>query len=640
VQTLVRNVTFGTVDATTFGPRVIDFLVYDGDGGVSNLVSLTVNVMDPDPVITLPATKIDYINGGESVLVAAGALVTDPNSLNFDGGQLLVRVTPGHPHNRLFTGGVAVGVVNQQIVVGGVAIGTLASDGLGLSNFLVNLNAAATPGRVQTLLRALRFQATERLTATELGVTFRLLDGDGGISDVQSVTLNVVNIDPVIHFPTPVIGYMNGRKAILIAGNAVVSDPNSLHFDGGELRVRAAVTHASNQLQLGGTLSVVDGEIVTGDVVIGTLVSDGLNGADFAIRLNAEATIARVQDLVRAITFRTAGASPTGPRAVTFSLLDGAGGVSNPAQVSVNVRNGIPVLTLPTAEVKYVNHGTFVPVAADAAVFDPDSANFEGGQLLVRMSALHPSNQLALIGNWFGVNSNKEIFLLNGGLVIGTLESDGLGNNDLLVRFTANATPARVQALIRTIKFRTSGPSPLGIREVNFTLLDGDGGVSAVKGVKVNVVSIDPVITLPTPALVYTNGSKAILIASDATVSDPDSTNFDGGQLQVRASALHASNRLALGGAFGVNSNKEVFLLNSTIVIGTLESDVSGAGDLVVRFNANATLARVQALIRTIRFRTEGVSPTGPRQINFSLLDGDGGASNLASVTVNVNTAV
>ena len=62
-----------------------------------------------------------------------------------------------------------------------------------------------------------------------------------------------------------------------------------------------------------------------------------------------------------------------------------------------------------------------------------------------------------------------------------------------------------------------------------------------------------------------------------------------------------------------------------------------GLTRLEITFNTNATLAIVQRLTRAIRFRTLGASPAAQRLIEFSLFDGDGGASNKVNVTVNVS---
>jgi len=56
-----------------------------------------------------------------------------------------------------------------------------------------------------------------------------------------------------------------------------------------------------------------------------------------AITLNADATRTIVEQLVRAIRFRTVSGTSTAQRVIEFSLTDGDGGVSNKVNKTVNV---------------------------------------------------------------------------------------------------------------------------------------------------------------------------------------------------------------------------------------------------------------------------------------------------------------
>jgi hypothetical protein len=133
----------------------------------------------------------------------------------------------------------------------------------------------------------------------------------------------------------------------------------------------------------------------------------------------------------------------------------------------------------------------------------------------------------------------------------------------------------------------------------------------------------------------YERNQPAIVLAAFARVSDVDSPNFDGGRLKVRiASGKSNFNLLAIGAGFTVDETLKV--RQGTTVIGTLNpGGGDGTTDLVVTFNANATKAVAQQLVRAITFRTLGGS-AGPRVIRFSISDGDGATSAEATKTVNV----
>jgi hypothetical protein len=146
-------------------------------------------------------------------------------------------------------------------------------------------------------------------------------------------------------------------------------------------------------------------------------------------------------------------------------------------------------------------------------------------------------------------------------------------------------------------------------------------------------VNDNPVLTL-SGSLGYKRNDPAVALAPNATVTDPDSANFDGGVLRVRIASGYSSNdTLAIGNGFTVDSLGRV--LQGTTIIGTRMIYGNDANELVVMFNSNATKSVVQALVRSITYSNfNGVS--GQRKIEFTLSDGDGGLSDVRTRTVNV----
>jgi hypothetical protein len=125
-----------------------------------------------------------------------------------------------------------------------------------------------------------------------------------------------------------------------------------------------------------------------------------------------------------------------------------------------------------------------------------------------------------------------------------------------------------------------------------------------------------------------------VAIAPGAAVSDIDSSNFAGGRLRVFITdGASASNRLAIGGGFSVDASGKV--RQGSTIIGKRVSSGFGTSELVVTFNSNVTASVAQALVRAITFRTVN-GGAGDRTVNFTVSDGDGGTSNVATKTVNV----
>ena len=134
--------------------------------------------------------------------------------------------------------------------------------------------------------------------------------------------------------------------------------------------------------------------------------------------------------------------------------------------------------------------------------------------------------------------------------------------------------------------------------------------------------------------------SPLVLLDSNAVVSDADSANFAAGKLTVRlTSNAQPTDRIAIrnqgvgAGQIGVSGINVTF---GGVVIGTFTGG-TGTAALVVTFNANATPARVQSLLRNINYRNTSATPsTLARTVQVTLTDGDGRTSNLPTKLIRV----
>lgn len=170
----------------------------------------------------------------------------------------------------------------------------------------------------------------------------------------------------------------------------------------------------------------------------------------------------------------------------TFTRTGGTGTFSSAfdlATLTMVARNDKPVLKLGSA-VGYVHDTTAIAIAPNASVEDVDSPDFDGGWLRVHIAdGANLSNRL-MIGGDFTIDANNNVLL--GSAIIGKRASNGWGTNDLLIEFKPAATRAIVQQLVRSLMFKTVG-GVAGTRLLQFSLADGDGGVSDVAEKTVNV---------------------------------------------------------------------------------------------------------------------------------------------------------
>ena len=215
-----------------------------------------------------------------------------------------------------------------------------------------------------------------------------------------------------------------------------------------------------------------------------------------------------------------------------------------------------------------------------------------------------------------------------GGVTIGTF----VGTTSLVVTLNSAATPARVQALLRSITYSNVSNAPSILeRTIKVTLTDGDGGTSnsPTKVVKVTAVNDAPVLSGVSGTASYRVKGKPVVIASSATVADPDSINLSGGKLTVSISKnAQSSDRLGIRNVG--NAAWQISVSGTTVrYAGVAIGAFSGTSTLTVSLNIAATPAAVQALLRSITYSNISTTPSIlNRTIKFTLTDGDGGISN------------
>ncbi len=139
----------------------------------------------------------------------------------------------------------------------------------------------------------------------------------------------------------------------------------------------------------------------------------------------------------------------------------------------------------------FTENGAPVVLDSDAVVTDVDSANFADGKLTVATAVNAESTdriRVKHIGNGAGQIGVDGFNIRFGGVLIGTFT----GASSLVVRLNADATPAAVQALLRSVTYSsvTEAPSALD-RKIRVTLSDGAGGTSLASTCTVRVIAVN-----------------------------------------------------------------------------------------------------------------------------------------------------
>jgi len=526
------------------------------------------------------------------------------------------------------------------------------------------------------------------LTGTQIGSSFRNykfnlteLANNGGYSLGNNVLIRFQQYDdffaptpitidqvqvftiaaPTVNLNQTALNYSLGSPPVNIDASATIVDMQSEAYEGGSLTVaitgnanvndRIEIVNQAlipNRTPTVNDITLSGNRVLFGGLQIGTFT--GGNGVTpLVVSFGANATLTAVQFLLRDITFRTAGSSLL-PRQVSVTLSNGTG-PGQPATRLINVSQAVntaPVIATSAPGSLNLQPGTTATqIDGTFTVTDSDSANFAGGVLTIKIATNASTStdriEIKNSGNGTGQIGFSGSTIKYQGTTIGTLSG---GTTSRTITLNASATPVAVQALLRAVTFRTTSKSaPLGTRSVQFQLSDGDGATSLVFTKLINVVRKNqaPVMggfttTVPTFRL----GKTPVIIEPSATITDSDSSNFNGGTLTVRITTnaftfdrLRVRNQGSNIGQIAVSGGTTV--LYGGIAIGTI-SGGTGATPLVITFNANANAAAVRALTRNITFETAGSIPSlKQRTITFQLSDGQGGVSTVVSKFVKVS---
>jgi hypothetical protein len=304
--------------------------------------------------------------------------------------------------------------------------------------------------------------------------------------------------------------------------------------------------------------------------------------------------------------------------------------------VTVNPVNDAPVMTNLGGDVTYRENVVVARICNSALVQDVDTPTLTNGTLQVSIASggeapdrlwITPAQYMAVTGNQLVFNN-----------VVAATFSGGTNGLPLLINFNNRASLNRVQYVLRNICFAHDSDNPSATqRSLSIQLTDGSGGqTNATKRVNVIPVNDRPVLTQIPTSSTYTLNAAPILLAPGAVVTDPDSPDFAGGVLSIKyTSGAEASNRLLLGGLFTIDATNNV--LRNGVSIGQRNASGGvGVNNLLITFNASATKAIVQELLRSISFQTVGGVAKTARNLEISLSDGDGGTSSLVQTRIDV----
>ncbi|WP_167598988.1 Ig-like domain-containing protein [Comamonas sp. A23] len=373
----------------------------------------------------------------------------------------------------------------------------------------------------------------------------------------------------------PVVGNLNGDSvgvieggspALLDAGNnATVSDSDSTDFAGGNVTVAIVANRASgedilaivNQGSGAGQIGLSGSNVTYGGVVIGTFTG-GTGSNDLVISLNANATPAAVQALVRNITYTNSNTldPSTATRTIRVTVNDGDGGTSSNADIAVSVTgvNDAPTLSATGGTPSYTENASAVDLFSGVSVGTIEAGQAITGLALTVGNLANGASEILRI-------DGTDIALVNG--ASGTTGGNGIGYSVSVSGGTATVTltiagglgTANAQAVIDGMTYRNSSEAPTGgSRVVTLASIRDNGGTSngGVDSTAVSIAATVNVVAVNDAPTIIAPGSIAVTEDVTTALTGISFADVDAGAGSVTATFSVASGTLAATSGGGV----------------------------------------------------------------------------------------
>ncbi|MBB4284820.1 DUF4347 domain-containing protein [Roseospira goensis] len=591
-----------------------------------------------DANVTVADVELDARNGGNGDYSGAGLTIARTGGANADD-----RLSVASGGNLTVAGGPDGG---GTVSAGGNVIATIANTGNGqLQLTFADNGTTPTTALVNEVLQAIQYANASDDPPASVQLDWTVSDGNSGDAqgsgdnpgtDTGSTTVSItsVNDPPTLTATGQDPTFVEGTGAPgsdLFSGVTASTVEAADRISSLTLTVTNVSDGASEILRVDGSdVALTDGNTVTPTATNGLTLDVSVTGSTATVSFTgASLTAAQVQTLVDALAYRNTSEDPTtgANRVVTLTELVDTGGGTDTAALTLTSTVGLTAVNDPpvvgnvfgdsASQVTAGAGAQDVTDLNDATVANPDSADYDGGSLTLAQDSGTTNGSWGLDGTTTTAGGDGTIAagetVAVGGVSIGTVDAtnDGQGGNTLEIAFNANATSARIETLIQALTY--DAPSGLGARQFTLTLNDADG--TATGGDQDDGGAFTLTVT-PNPPVIGNLDGDSVTAASgatvavdaggDATVTDADSADFDGGTLTVtRTGGLSGDFGLGTGvtsGGDGTIAAGETVAVGGTN-IGTVTTDGQGTNDLVITFTStDATPAAVQTLLRALEY--------------------------------------
>jgi large repetitive protein len=650
VSALIEHIGYAdNSDNPSTAARSVLFTVNDGDGASgSDTATINITAVNDAPVVGgTTGVNTSYTEQAAAVVVDSGVTVSDVDSANLAGAT--VSITGG------FSSGDTLHFTNTATITGSYDSTT----------HVLTLSGSDTVANYQTALRSVTFDNLSnddptRTSATRT-ITWQVDDGSASShlsnTPTSTITITPVNDAPIVSNINTTDDYTeNGTPVTLTPSNfpnppppsgVLVTDPDPTPENapgGNGLLLGATVT--ITDFQPGDELVVFDtslpagpGNPSTSGFYTGVNIAWNYDSSTGILTLTSadnpptgdtiidyEHVLSQVQFVSTSDDPTNGGANPT--RTITWQVQDAGGtanggsdtsviGPSTTTTLTIHPLNDAPVNTVPAAQTVNEDTSLVFSSANSNAISTSDVDNASGNEQ-VQLSVGHGTLTLSqTTGLAFNAGAN------------------GTGT------MTFTGTVADVNSALNGLTYlgnaNYNGPDTLTIHTDDQGNTGTPGALTDQDSVAITVNSVNdsPALTGvgdpgDTPSFIE-NGSPVVLDTdNNASVSDVEldasANNYAGATLTLARSG--GANPDDVFGSVGsldltdVGTDGNVSLDGGATFIGTFTQP--GDGSISFTFNANATAADVDSVMRQITYQDTSDNPPASAQIDFTFSDGNG----------------
>ena len=569
VLTLIRS-----LDAETALSHTLEIQALDAGIPVRSAIAtiqVTVTDTNDEPVqLTVPSTLVSYVEEASSIAVAPDIMVTDGDVVGLILNSTVELIgTQSCCSELLLMDGVNTQFPNLSfqllnsnnlLLIRGPTSPSTMTQAL-MSVLYVNMNPEPQPGSL-----------TARITTT-----------DGIFRDMVDITVSVTTINdnaPVVNlngssanFST---GFTEGDQSISVVGQVTITDGDS-----GPQNLQSLVVSLLNEQD--GDMESLRAESV-GSVRV--FPSEGQ-----VLRLSGPAPIQEFETSLSSLQYANTADNPTHPLQRVIEVIASDGQFQSEASfaiVEITAVNDPPTLLLSSAgnfSTSFRENGSAVRLSdTNFMLLDPDSLTLQSASITIL-------NVMDIQSERISISSPTSP------TVVRVSESD--------IMLMGPASIASFSSALQSVSYSNNATNPMaGVREIEFTVSDGDLSVTTSAFVRVEAVNDAPVIDLNGPLLsgfsftttFVEEGPSVAMSSNDASIADTDDTNLVSLTVTIQQRLDGREETLSV-------SNDNVTEITSSYSNGRLE------------LRGQADISTYTQLLQSIRYINSADEPSGTSRL-------------------------